>query len=47
MKSRGLRNNNPLNIRCSADRWQGMATTQTDKSFVQFETMGYGYRAAW
>ena len=47
MKSRGLRNNNPLNIRCSADQWQGMATTQTDKSFVQFETMGYGYRAAW
>ena len=34
MKSRGLRNNNPLNIRRSADQWQGMATTQTDKSFV-------------
>lgn len=46
-RPRGIRNNNPLNIRRSADRWQGAATTQTDKSFVQFETMAYGYRAAW
>ena len=44
---RGLRNNNPLNIRRTADRWQGAAATQTDKSFVQFSTMAYGYRAAW
>ena len=44
---RGLRNNNPLNIRHSKDRWQGIATTQTDKEFVQFQTMAYGYRAAW
>lgn len=45
--TRGLRNNNPLNIRISNDQWQGTATTQTDKAFVQFQTMAYGYRAAW
>ena len=44
---RGLRNNNPLNIRHSKDQWQGTATTQTDKDFVQFQNMAYGYRAAW
>ena len=44
---RGLKNNNPLNIRHSADHWQGAATTQTDKAFVQFQSMAYGYRAAW
>ena len=31
---RGIRNNNPLNIRHSSDKWQGAAMTQTDKSFV-------------
>ena len=45
--TRGIRNNNPLNIRHSADKWQGARINQTDKSFVQFETMAYGYRAAW
>ena len=44
---RGLKNNNPLNIRHSADRWQGARAEQTDKAFVQFESMAYGYRAAW
>ena len=44
---RGIRNNNPLNIRHSQDQWEGMRKTQTDKSFVQFETMAYGYRAVW
>ena len=44
---RGLRNNNPLNIRHSKDQWQGAAETQTDKEFVQFQSMAYGYRAAW
>ena len=44
---RGLRNNNPLNIRRSTDRWDGAAETQTDKDFVQFQSMAYGYRAAW
>ena len=45
--SRGTRNNNPLNLRHSADQWQGARKEQTDKSFVQFESMAYGYRAAW
>ena len=44
---RGLRNNNPLNIRRSSTHWQGARKEQTDKSFVQFESMAYGYRAAW
>ena len=44
---RAIRNNNPLNIRHSADRWDGMRMEQTDKSFVQFQSMAYGYRAAW
>jgi hypothetical protein len=45
--NRGQRNNNPLNICHSADKWQGARVEQTDKSFVQFESMAYGYRAAW
>ena len=47
MEPRGIRNNNPLNIRHSADRWEGARSIQTDPSFVQFESMAYGYRAAW
>ena len=47
MQTRGIRNNNPLNIRHSADQWQGARAQQTDPSFVQFESMAYGYRAAW
>ena len=45
--NRGLRNNNPLNIRHSASHWQGARAVQTDGSFVQFNSMAYGYRAAW
>ena len=45
--TRGQRNNNPLNIRHSSDRWEGARMEQTDKAFVQFTTMAYGYRAAW
>jgi len=45
--TRGIRNNNPLNIRRSADRWEGVRLEQTDRSFVQFQSMAYGYRAAW
>ena len=47
MTTRGIRNNNPLNIRHSADQWQGVREEQTDRSFVQFKSMAYGYRAAW
>ena len=46
MLSRGYRNNNPLNIRRSRDKWKGMSPKQTDPAFVQFQTMAYGYRAA-
>ncbi len=42
-----MRNNNPLNIRHSASRWQGARVEQTDKAFVQFTSMAMGYRAAW
>ena len=45
--TRGIRNNNPLNIRHSSDRWEGAREEQTDSAFVQFQTMAYGYRAAW
>lgn len=43
---RGLRNNNPLNIRISADKFQGEVQPSQDKAFKQFETIAYGYRAA-
>lgn len=44
--SRGLRNNNPGNIRLSNFiKWKGQSAKQTDKSFVQFDTMEDGYRA--
>jgi hypothetical protein len=44
--SRGLRNNNPLNIRHNADKFQGEIQPGQDKAFKQFETPAYGYRAA-
>ena len=47
MKPRGLRNNNPLNIRHGQSQWQGRTEAQTDREFVCFMTMGMGYRAAW
>lgn len=42
--SRGLRNNNPGNIRLSATTYQGEVAS-TDKAFKQFKSMTYGYRA--
>lgn len=45
-ETRGLRNCNPLNIRRNDTRWQGLRTVQSDPAFFQFETMAYGYRAA-
>ena len=42
---RGLRNNNPGNIRINGDLFQGEVRPSRDKSFKQFETMAYGYRA--
>lgn len=43
--SRGLRNNNPGNIRHGGSQWQGMRPEQTDDAFVQFISPGYGIRA--
>lgn len=43
--SRGLRNNNPGNIRKSGDAWQGLAAQQTDPAFFQFTDAKYGVRA--
>ncbi len=45
MLPRGIRNNNPLNIRRGKDQWQGLRAQQTDASFCQFESMEYGWRA--
>ena len=43
--SRGLRNNNPGNIRLSADQWRGLSGNQTDSSFFQFVAPLWGIRA--
>lgn len=42
---RGLRNNNPGNIRITKDKWKGLREEQADKEFFQFVSMPYGYRA--
>ena len=42
---RGIRNNNPLNIRKGND-WQGERHPQTDREFEEFESMTMGLRAA-
>ncbi len=57
MEPRGIRNNNPLNIRLSSDRWQGQISPSLtaeglgvrpvgDREFCQFVSMSYGWRAA-
>lgn len=43
---RCIRNNNPLNIRRGTARWKGMSKREDDEDFEQFETMAYGWRAA-
>ena len=45
MKPRGLRNNNPGNIRITKDKWKGLRPVQEDKEFFQFSDMKWGYRA--
>jgi hypothetical protein len=42
---RGLRNNNPLNIRKSSDVFVGEVKS-ADSEFKQFKSAAYGYRAA-
>ena len=45
--TRGIRNNNPLNIRRNpANQWQGLRPVQADKLFCQFKAMKWGLRAA-
>lgn len=45
--SRGLRNNNPGNIRVSQNAWKGkiVGAQKKDKVFEEFVSMAYGYRA--
>jgi len=43
--SRGLRNNNPGNIRQNSDNFLGEIKPSTDPAFKQFESVEYGYRA--
>jgi hypothetical protein len=43
--TRGIRNNNPGNLRRSNDPWQGLAKEQTDKEFFVFNGPIYGIRA--
>jgi len=45
MNPRGLRNNNPLNIRHSVDVFRG-EVKGADREFKTFSSMPYGYRAA-
>ena len=48
MTPRGIRNNNPLNIRRNPkNNWKGLKAEQTDRAFCQFEKMEYGIRAAY
>lgn len=42
---RGIRNNNPLNIRKGND-WQGERHPQADSAFEEFQSIDYGLRAA-
>lgn len=44
---RGIRNNNPLNIRISANNWKGKITDNRDGDFEQFIDMEHGIRAAY
>lgn len=44
MLTRGIRNNNPGNIR-RGSRWLGLSAVQNDKEFCSFSSMEYGIRA--
>ena len=43
--TRGVRNNNPGNIRRSKDKWQGLADEQKDREFFTFKGPEWGIRA--
>lgn len=42
---RGLRNNNPLNLRKSSNRWLGKIYNGSDPAFEQFTSLEMGIRA--
>ncbi|HYB54639.1 MAG TPA: structural protein P5 [Alphaproteobacteria bacterium] len=42
---RGIRNNNPGNLRRSDDHWAGLASEQRDPDFFQFSEPVFGLRA--
>ena len=44
LEPRGLRNNNPLNIRHGQSKWQGTHPEKTDKDFVCYMSKAYGYQ---
>lgn len=44
MNTRGIRNNNPANIRHGCN-WKGLIRQQKDREFCQFVTMTWGVRA--
>lgn len=45
--TRGIRNNNPLNIKISKSKWVGKITkNKKDQTFEEFDTMKNGVRAA-
>lgn len=46
MTPRGLRLNNPGNLRRSQDHWVGQVWPGMDASFCQFDTMAHGIRAS-
>lgn len=43
--ARGLRNNNPGNIRLNGITYEGEIVPSKDRSFKQFKAISYGYRA--
>jgi len=44
-QARGIRNNNPLNLRRTDTEWKGEKSEITDTEFEEFETMMWGLRA--
>jgi hypothetical protein len=45
MIPRGIKNNNPGNIKHSKNMWDGQSKQQTDLVFVQFQSSFFGIRA--
>lgn len=45
LRPRGIRNNNPLNIRKGV-KWLGLSPVPDDGQFCRFDSMLYGFRAA-